>query len=391
MKLDLNLNYIDKFTGTSGLSALRGVTAYDQYCFVVEQGKHRLVKTGISKFAGEVSVEDSADDAATGNSNHSLVLLTNSDYITYPLVVYEKNVSGTQKIYFKMAKDEDATEYDVENVISEGTQFAVTSAKSKRAYMAFIKSGKVMFSMNDGCDEPVGANVSFSTPVIVSGAQTDCANPSITVDKDNHVYVAWESGGKIHYNLSTAAITQKINAMTGFSDTNISTALCSYDGDLSNISISADRVGNKVYASCVLTKDGNSNVMFGKGSSEKGSITSIISLDKVPINGAEGEKISGAQVLAGLNDKIVYLTWSGSDDVFYAKSKDYGSTFDDTNVTLSSDIDKNPSITVGLNEEAQEVIMLAWDSKATVDGNEDIYFSKYADETFEVKTRVNNL
>ncbi|HOD41185.1 MAG TPA: hypothetical protein PKL57_11555, partial [Candidatus Wallbacteria bacterium] len=292
VKLDLNLNYIDKFTGTSGLSALRGVTAYDQYCLVVEQGKHRLVKTGISKFAGEVAVEDSGDDAAMGNSNHSLVLLTNSEYNTYPLVVYEKNVSGTQKIYFKIAKDEDATEYSEENVISEGTQFAVTSSKSKRAYMAFIKSGKVMFSMNDGCDEPVGSNTSFSTPVIVSGAQTGCANPSITVDKDNHVYIAWESGGKIHYNLSVAAITQKVNAMTAFSDTNIVAALCGYDGDLSNISISADRVGNKVYAACVLTKDGNSNVMFGKGSSEKGSITSTIILDKVPINGAEGEKIS---------------------------------------------------------------------------------------------------
>ncbi|EKD68730.1 MAG: lipoprotein, partial [uncultured bacterium] len=379
VKLDLNLNFIAKYPDPGALSNPTGIASFGQYCLSSESGKHRIVKSGISKFAGEIGVENSSDDSDVGHSNHSLGLITNEDAaVSLPLVMYEK--SGV--IYHRMAKDEDATVFDLQVSDFNGTQHALAS-KGANIYVAYADSGQIKFSTTS-------TGKTFTSPVLASGTYIGCSNPSITVDKDNFICIAWESAGKISYNRSTLPVNQEANATSPslFAGANIKQFDCIADGVYSQVSLASARETTTVHAVWIVTKDGFSTVKYGRGDSFS-TIT-----DKKTFESGASDSVMSPKVATGAANQL-YIVWTGLDmqtDIKYVASIDAGTNFENVKTinTLKVGYQKNPSLTVGLDEFGKDVAMVVWESTSNLTFNdEDIYFTKSSSGIFEASTRIN--
>ncbi|HNY12795.1 MAG TPA: hypothetical protein PKK26_14490, partial [Candidatus Wallbacteria bacterium] len=386
IKLDKNLKYVAKYPESGVMSTPSGVAVLGKYCVISEKGANRIIKTGISKFAGEVAVDSkSPNDTTCGHQNYSLAIFENADATNLPAVFYQQD----GKIYHRIAKDEDGEIFNSEVSDFTGGTFAV-SCKNSMVYMAYVEGKDIKFALvtQSGNSSPI---------TIATGSGLD--QPSITVDKDNHVFVAWTDGTKLFYICSAKPITG-ISTVTddNFVTGSIIKSIATTGGVCDQICLSAARDTAFVHAVWRETNAGLSDIKYGRGSGD-----TDITVHKVIA--AAAPDIGDPKVAAGTASQL-YVVWTGigmQTDIKYVASLNSGEDFSEPiNVNYSAsqkpgDLEagyqKKPSIAVGKDESSSDVIMVVWESTSNLTyKDEDVYFTKrISSGNFDPAVKINNI
>ncbi|MEZ7891628.1 MAG: NHL repeat-containing protein [Candidatus Wallbacteria bacterium] len=391
VKLDKNLNYVASYPDTGTLNTPTGVYAYGQYCYIADRGSNKIYKTGINKFAGEIKVDDDTANAKTGHANSSMAILTSSEGVSTPVVFYSKGGS----IYCSKSKDEDGTEFDTPTVLYGGDTFAVSFIGDK-IYIAYVdNSYAVKFGMID-------STLNKSNFVDVSADKSDA--PSITVDKDGIVYIAWiykdgTNYSKVQYKKSKTAVKSIADVKADlFSENAKDFGNTQTNGNNYDISIAAEKgdadTGGKRIHAVWTYKDvtsGSKFVEYGNGDFTN-LINRVSTLDTF-----KNDLYDPMPCVATGTGQQVHVAWAGegiASDIKYKSSTNGGDTFESTRIINSTNTgyQKRPSITIGMDQYGKDVILVMWESGTNIGSNdEDVYFSKSSSgATFEPNYKVNN-
>ncbi len=216
----------------------------------------------------------------------------------------------------------------------------------------------------------------FGTPINLSESTARQSIYPQLVEKDNNVYVIWQSSLS---GSSTVLMARSLDGGTSFQKP----VLLSDASKLSAFPQMAVS-GNRVYSSWIEKTDDNStNVVFAK-SEDKGNSFGA------PLYVTHGTGNSGIpKISADLNQ--VYLTWEDNNkevyDVYISKSDDHGASFH-TPVDISPSVGQSgtPEVVVSQNN-----VYAVWMDNTS--GNYDIMFAKSTDgaSTFSKPVDVSNL
>jgi hypothetical protein len=216
----------------------------------------------------------------------------------------------------------------------------------------------------------------FSTPVNLSQSVSSQSLYPQLAEKDNHVYVIWQSS--ISGN-STVLMAKSTDAGTTFG----TPVLISDDTKLSAFPQMAID-GNNVYSLWVeKSEDNSTNVVFTKSTDQGNSFVP-------PVYITLGARNSGIPKIFADTGKV-YLTWEdnnkGDFEVFLSKSSNSGDSFDSpVDISTSAGESGSPEVFVYQNN-----IYEVWMDNTS--GNYDIMFTKSSDggNTFSKPLDVSNL
>lgn len=216
----------------------------------------------------------------------------------------------------------------------------------------------------------------FDTAINLSSTVSGQSLYPQLVEKDNHVYVVWQSSVS---GVSTILMAKSLDGGTTFEKP----VLLSDESKLSAFP-QITTAGNNVYSSWVeKSGDNSTNVVFAK-SQDKGNSFGT------PVYITHGTQNSGIPKMFA-DDKQVYLVWEdnnkGDFEVFLSKSSNYGVSFDPpVDVSTSAGQSGSPEIVV-----YQGTVYAVWMDNTS--GNYDIFFTKSSDggKTFSKPVDVSNL
>ncbi|MGI0065821.1 MAG: sialidase family protein, partial [Nitrosotalea sp.] len=245
---------------------------------------------------------------------------------------------------------------------SDGIFTIWTGAESGKSNVLFSKS-------TDG-------GYTFGSPINLSASTMGQSSYPQFVEKDNHVYVIWQSALS---GTSTILMTKSLDGGASF-EKPIQLSDQSQLSAFPQVAIS----GNNVYSSWIeKSEDNSTNVIFAKSSDAGNSFG-------VPLHLTHNVGNSGVPKLFA-DGNNVYLTWEdnsrGDYEIFLSKSADSGASFHvPVDMSTTTGQSGTPEVVVSGNN-----VYTVWMDNTS--GNYDIFFAKSTDGgmTFTKPVDISNL
>ena len=216
----------------------------------------------------------------------------------------------------------------------------------------------------------------FGTPVNLSGSTKGQSLYPQFIEKDNHVYVAWQ--------LSLSGVSNIMMAKSLDGGTSFEKPIQLSDGTQLSAFPQLALSGNHVYSSWIeKSADNSTNIIFAKSDDQGNSFGA-------PLHVTHNMGNSGIPKMYSDGDQV-YLTWEdnsrGDYEIFLSKSSDSGASFHvPVDISTTTGQSGTPEIVVSGN-----TVYAVWMDDTS--GNYGIFFTKSTDGgvTFEKPVDISNL